>query len=119
MGTDDDGQYIRSRPESKPPTKVEYQAPPTTAINELVPTRLPAAMPTTVAPASDVPLSAHLFTSHTDSIEHPHSTITEVLANRTFPNKFRIKARVKDIYTRGPSSKDAYVQKHCGHCRRA
>jgi hypothetical protein len=80
----------------------------------------PAMLPViTAAAPTDVPTSHHLFTTLTDPIEHPMSTIADVLTNRTFPNKFRIKARVKDIHSRGIPGNDHYVQKHCGHCKRA
>jgi hypothetical protein len=79
---------------------------------------MPPPSTTTVAP-SDVRLATHLSTIFHDSVEHPILSIAEVLSNCTFPNKFRVKARVKSIHPRGLPGKESFVQKHCGHCKRA
>jgi hypothetical protein len=42
-----------------------------------------------------------------------------VLTNRLVPNRFRIRARVRSLFSRGLSGNETFVQKHCGHCRRS
>ena len=68
---------------------------------------------------AEVRLATHVSTKFTDPIEHATQTISGILANGTFPNKFRVKARVVSVHGRGIKGNDTYVQKHCGHCRRA
>lgn len=83
------------------------------------------------APAA--PLSTFLYTTHTDPISHPVSSMSEVLQNRTVPNKFRLRARVKGVVPRvgkaisvnadgqtavGPADKEGLVSRWCGKCRR-
>lgn len=70
-------------------------------------------------PRAPIRLATHVFTTHTDPIEHQTQTISEILANATFPNKFRVKARVMSVHSREIKGNDTYVQKHCGHCKRA
>jgi hypothetical protein len=82
-------------------------------------TPLTIAPPTKAGLPNDVPIATHLFTIFTDPVDHEFKTIAEVLSNPTFPNKFRVKARVQSIHTRGLPGKDIYVQRHCGHCKRA
>lgn len=116
---DDDGQHIRSRPEVRLPVADNLDSPLTAPKlpNEITPlTIVPST--TTVLP-SDVPTATHLLTIFNDSVDHPIKTIDEVLANGSFPNKFRVRARVKSIHTRGLAGKETFVQKHCGHCKRA
>lgn len=117
----DDGQYIQTRPEVRLSAAADDLKVPLTA--EAVPrvdlTPLTSVSATTVISPDDVPLATHLFTIFTDPIDHQISTVAEVLSNANFPNKFRVKARVKTIHPRGLSGKESFVQRHCGHCKRA
>ena len=115
---DDDGQYIRTRTEVKLSDNLDVPVaaePNVTA--EMTP--LTIALSTKVISPNDVPMATHLMTIFTDPVDHHFKTIAEVLSNPTFPNKFRVKARVKSIHTRGLPGKETFVQRHCGHCKRA
>lgn len=70
------------------------------------------------APPPCAQLATHLFTTFNDPVDHPESTIADILSNRTFPNKYRVKARVIAVHTRGVPGNTTFVQKHCHHCRR-
>lgn len=84
----------------------------TTIIN--TPNPLPTPNPTTI------PLATILKTTYTDDVDHPLSTFEAVLNNRSVPNKFRVRARVKSIISRGLGGmeKGLLVQAHCAKCRR-
>jgi hypothetical protein len=64
-------------------------------------------------------LATHLFTAFKDPVNHPESTIADILSNRTFPNRYRVKARVIVIHARGMTGKATLAQRHCGHCHQA
>ncbi|OCF76410.1 hypothetical protein I204_02105 [Kwoniella mangroviensis CBS 8886] len=66
---------------------------------------------------TDLPsrIATHLQTIHTDPIEHPLSTIGDIINNSTIPNKYRIIAQIKSIVPRSPS--DNIIQAYCTHCK--
>ena len=115
---DDDGQYIRARTEVRLSDNLDVPiaAEPNVTVDM---TPLTIALSTKVLSPNDVPMATHLMTIFTDPVDHGFKTIAEVLSNPTYPNKFRVKARVKSIHTRGLPGKDSFVQRHCGHCKRA
>ncbi|KLT39255.1 hypothetical protein CC85DRAFT_330894 [Cutaneotrichosporon oleaginosum] len=74
----------------------------------------PSASTTTAAAAAALPPPVHpistlLMTGYTDEAAHPRSTISEILANTTVPNRFRLLARVLALTPRFP--KGASVNK--------
>ncbi|WWD21862.1 hypothetical protein CI109_106350 [Kwoniella shandongensis] len=73
-----------------------------------------------IAPAAASPrLATHLGTTHTNPIDHPLSTIAQILANQLTCNKYRLHARVKSLHTRGLQDNDTFIQTYCRHCRSA
>lgn len=69
--------------------------------------------------STEIPLASHVSTIHKDPIDHPTQTLKQVLANRTFPNKFRVRAKVQAVIPRRIRGHDSYAQKHCGRCNHA
>ena len=114
---DDDGPYIRSREEVRlsdsPAAPIAAE---TNVASGISPLKI--ASSTKAISLSDVPMASHLSTTFTDDVDHQINSIAEVLSNSTFPNKFRVKARVKSIHTRGLPGKDSFVQRYCSHCKR-
>ncbi|OCF33972.1 hypothetical protein I316_04318 [Kwoniella heveanensis BCC8398] len=62
-------------------------------------------------------LATHISTVYHDPIENPLSTISQIHSNRTLPNKYRIRARVKSLHPRSVIGNDSFVQSYCKHCR--
>lgn len=70
-------------------------------------------------PITEAQLATHVSTIHKDPIEHPIQTLSDILANRTLPNKFRVKAKVQAVHQRRVKGLDSYAQRHCGKCNHA
>lgn len=62
-----------------------------------------------------VQLEDQFHTMHRDEFSHPISTVADVIANKTTPNRFRLHARVKAII---PQAGDTMARKWCVKCRR-
>ncbi|ORY23800.1 hypothetical protein BCR39DRAFT_342435 [Naematelia encephala] len=82
--------------------------------------RSPSPVPQDLGPTVSAPdkIATHLWTVNTDEIDHPLSTIPEILANKSVVNKYRVKARVKSLHARGIKGVDGFVQTYCRHCKR-
>nr|XP_019047735.1 hypothetical protein I302_04352 [Kwoniella bestiolae CBS 10118]OCF26665.1 hypothetical protein I302_04352 [Kwoniella bestiolae CBS 10118] len=70
---------------------------------------------TTNQPIRPPQLATHLRTIHTNEMDHPLSSISNILDNSTVPNKYRIIAQVKSIISRSPSGD--IIQAYCKHCK--
>ncbi|WRT65265.1 uncharacterized protein IL334_002208 [Kwoniella shivajii] len=70
-------------------------------------------------PNQPLRLATHITTTHTDPTNHPISTIAEILANTSLPNKYRMTARIKSLHPRSIPENSTFVQPYCKHCHRA
>ena len=80
--------------------------------------QLPTSGSSPAKPPNEVMLAKHLSTTFTDEFDYPIATLADVKVNQLIPNKFRVRARVKSLHTRGVPGNKTYVQRHCLHCRR-
>nr|XP_019008989.1 uncharacterized protein I206_06677 [Kwoniella pini CBS 10737]OCF47770.1 hypothetical protein I206_06677 [Kwoniella pini CBS 10737] len=62
-------------------------------------------------------LAKHFKTIHTDLTEHPVSTIQDIIASSTVPNKYRVTAKVKSVHPRNLEKNDTLIQSFCKHCK--
>ncbi|KAK8846545.1 hypothetical protein IAR55_005631 [Kwoniella newhampshirensis] len=62
-------------------------------------------------------LATHVGTIHTNPIDHPLSTIKQILFNQLNCNKYRLHVRVKSLHARGLQENDTFIQTYCCHCK--
>ena len=68
-----------------------------------------------------VPLASHISTMHTDPFRYKISTFEDMRKNTVFPNKFRVRARVRSIHSRAyqPAGKEEdYTTHFCVDCQK-
>ena len=66
------------------------------------------------------------MTTNVDELLHPYSTLEQIKRNKSVPNRFNVKARVKSLETIGPGAKGSgafsgaagLVVKVCEPCKR-
>ncbi|KAL1408362.1 hypothetical protein Q8F55_005172 [Vanrija albida] len=104
---------------------VELPAPPP-FVPDLPPLAPPATTGALVAtpnlpqpvPGALEPVTIHVGTTHTSEIDHPLTSLTAAFANRTVPNRYRVRARVVDVRPCGvPTFEQDLAVFYCRKCR--